>query len=89
MDEWFEDVELIEHQFNVSTGSTKADLLTLDLEHIWKMKTEFNDEYDKFINVDEKRILLQRCHSMKIKAIDHQQKELKKAKTETEAESKE
>ena len=41
------------------------------------MKTEFFEEYQHFINIDEKKDLLNRCHLMKIKAIEDKEKSLK------------
>lgn len=73
LDEWYEEFERIDRQFNVWTGAKQVDLLTLSLKHVWDMKTEFNEEYLLFVNLDDKKKLLTRCHSLKRKAIDKMQ----------------
>ena len=63
-----EDVEKLTRQFNVETGSKRVEVLTLSIKTIWSMKTEFFVAYSKFINLEEKRELLDRCHKLKYKA---------------------
>ena len=67
-EEWMEDVEKLTRQFNVETGSKRVEVLTLSIKTIWSMKTEFFVAYSKFINLEEKRELLDRCHKLKYKA---------------------
>lgn len=78
-DEWMEDVERLTRQFNVSTGDTKVEMLTLSIKTIWSMKTEFFDSYEKFINLEDKREMINRCHSLKIKATERAEKKFNNA----------
>jgi uncharacterized protein YktA (UPF0223 family) len=35
---------------------------------MWELKTAFFEVYEKFINMKDKREMLNRCHSLKLKA---------------------
>ena len=71
---WHDYSERLTRQFTAVTGSQNVDILTLSISNVWNMKTEFYDEYQKFVNVEEKRLLLNRCHSLKLKAIEYKEK---------------
>ena len=45
METWYENVEHLTRQFNLATGAVQAELLTLSIEQVWKMKSEYFDQY--------------------------------------------
>ena len=67
-EEWMEDVERLTRQFNCYNGSERAELLTFSIQDLWELKTAFFEVYEKFINMKDKREMLNRCHSLKLKA---------------------
>ena len=71
-----EDVERLTRQFNVFTGAEKTEMLTLSIQDIWLLKTEYFEAYNKFINFDEKLDMLKRCHNLKLKARNLQENKL-------------
>ena len=75
-EEWMEDVERLTRQFNVFTGAEKTEMLTLSIQDIWLLKTEYFEAYNKFINFDEKLDMLKRCHNLKLKARNLQENKL-------------
>ena len=50
--------------------------MTIPVKELWNMKTEFYEQYLKSINIEEKKALLARCHSLKLKAIKKMEKEM-------------
>jgi hypothetical protein len=61
-EKWYDEVERLFHQFNVTTGPQTTDLLSLSIHTLWKMRTEFFEEYQMMFNIDRMRGLLHRCH---------------------------
>ena len=45
-------------------------MMTFKIEHLWKMKAEFFEDYLKILNVEQNKELLNRCHRLKLKAIE-------------------
>lgn len=63
---WIHSKERLFRQFNVA-AQEDSELLTLDIEHLWNMKSEMPDVYDKFAKSWENR--LRTFHTLKLKAI--------------------
>lgn len=64
---WNNYVDRLHRQFTVSTISG-AEMLTLPIEEVWNLRTEFIQEYDDFMHDAFGR--LDQCHRLKLKAMN-------------------